>query len=67
MVGNDAVIYTHDIPLYFTEENLFFIGLWMRWKRFGNPWGCGWANWPWWSVIVFQIIENTNEVLNAGK
>lgn len=51
---SDYEIRKGDIPSYFTETFFRQVGMWKAWKRLGDPFGGGWADWP---AVLLDVIE----------
>jgi hypothetical protein len=57
MVVDGHVIDRADIPKYFTEGFWASYDLWQNCKRFGLPFGGGWAEQPAWILRLIKAFD----------
>ncbi len=62
--GTTYEISKGDIASYLTDENWLRVCMWRDWKTLGDPWGCGWSEWP---VVYKEIILAIEEESKRGK
>jgi hypothetical protein len=59
------IIPSNKLRGYFTSEFFYYYQFYARMKRLGNPFNCGWLDWPRWCVQIEMAFDAAHDEVKA--